>query len=80
MKLANFAISGDTTQGVLYRLQNGEGQGFQPKAIMLMIGTNNVSRGNTAVEVTDGIIACWRFSRVDCPATLTGKPLRTLTP
>jgi hypothetical protein len=41
IKTANFAIAGDTTQGVLWGLKNGEGQGFQPKAIMLMIGTNN---------------------------------------
>ena len=41
MRTANFAIAGDTTQGVLWGLRNGEGQGFQPKAIMLMIGTNN---------------------------------------
>ncbi len=27
--------------GVLWGLKNGEGQGFQPKAVMLMIGTNN---------------------------------------
>ena len=30
MKVANFGIAGDTTQGVLYRLQHGEGQGFSP--------------------------------------------------
>src|SRR5687767_13624708 len=41
IKTANFAIAGDTTQGVLWGLRNGEGQGFQPKAVMLMIGTNN---------------------------------------
>src|SRR5262249_9428724 len=41
IKTANFAIAGDTTQGVLWGLKNGEGQGFQPKAIMVMIGTNN---------------------------------------
>ncbi|MEO8373215.1 MAG: hypothetical protein ABI806_28780, partial [Candidatus Solibacter sp.] len=41
IKTANFAIAGDTTQGVLWGLKNGEGQGFQPKAVMLMIGTNN---------------------------------------
>ena len=41
MRTANFAVAGDTTQGVLWGLSNGEGQGFQPKAIMLMIGTNN---------------------------------------
>jgi len=45
MKIANFGIPGDSTQGVLWRLQNGEGQGHKPKAVMLMIGTNN---GNTA--------------------------------
>jgi lysophospholipase L1-like esterase len=53
-KVANFGIAGDTTQGVLYRLQNGEGQGFSPRAIMLMIGTNNTAR-NTAAEIAEGI-------------------------
>jgi lysophospholipase L1-like esterase len=53
-KIANFGIAGDTTQGVLYRLQNGEGKGFSPKAIMLMIGTNNTAR-NTAAEIAEGI-------------------------
>ena len=32
IRTANFAIAGDTTQGVLWGLHNGEGQGFQPKA------------------------------------------------
>jgi lysophospholipase L1-like esterase len=54
MKVANFGIAGDTTQGVLYRLQNGEGQGFTPKAVMLMIGTNN-TRTHTAGEIAEGI-------------------------
>jgi lysophospholipase L1-like esterase len=53
-KVANFGIAGDTTQGVLYRLQNGEGQGFSPRAVMLMIGTNNTAR-NTAGEIAEGI-------------------------
>ena len=53
-KIANFGIAGDTTQGVLYRLQNGEGEGFSPRAVMLMIGTNNTGR-NTAEEIAEGI-------------------------
>jgi lysophospholipase L1-like esterase len=53
-KVANFGIAGDTTQGVLYRLKNGEGKGFSPKAVMLMIGTNNTGR-NTAAEIAEGI-------------------------
>jgi lysophospholipase L1-like esterase len=54
IKTANFAIAGDTTQGVLWGLKNGEGQGFQPKAIMLMIGTNN-SGQFTAPEIAEGV-------------------------
>jgi lysophospholipase L1-like esterase len=53
-KIANFGIAGDTTQGVLYRLQNGEGTGFSPKAVMLMIGTNNTAQNNAA-EIAEGI-------------------------
>jgi len=53
-KVANFGIAGDTTQGVLYRLQHGEGEGFSPKAVMLMIGTNNTG-SHTAPEIAEGI-------------------------
>jgi len=53
-KVGNFGIAGDTTQGVLYRLRNGEGSGFSPRAVMLMIGTNNTARNNAA-EIAEGI-------------------------
>jgi lysophospholipase L1-like esterase len=53
-KVANFGIAGDTTQGVLFRLRNGEGQGIKPRAVMLMIGTNNTGR-NSAAEIAEGI-------------------------
>jgi beta-glucosidase len=65
-KTANFGIAGDTTQGVLFRLQNGEGQGFSPKAVMLMIGTNNTAR-NTAPEIAEGIGAVVLELRKDFP-------------
>ena len=54
IRTANFAIAGDTTQGVLWGLHNGEAQGFQPKAVMLMIGTNNTGP-NTGPEIAEGI-------------------------
>ena len=54
IRTANFAIAGDTTQGVLWGLRNGEGQGYQPKAVMLMIGTNNMGT-HTAPEIAEGI-------------------------
>ena len=66
IKTANFASSGDTTQGVLWGLHNGEGQGFQPKAVMLMIGTNNTGP-NTAPEIAEGIGAVVLEMRRDFP-------------
>ncbi|MEP6962001.1 MAG: GDSL-type esterase/lipase family protein [Acidobacteriota bacterium] len=66
MKTANFAVAGDTTQGVLWGLQNGEGQGFQPKAVMLMIGTNN-SGQSTAPEIAEGVGAVVLEMRKDFP-------------
>jgi lysophospholipase L1-like esterase len=66
IKTANFAIAGDTTQGVLWGLQNGEGKGFQPKAIMLMVGTNNTA-GNTAPEIAEGVGAVVLEMRKDFP-------------
>ncbi len=66
LKVANFGIAGDTTQGVLYRLRHGEGQGFSPKAVMLMIGTNNTDR-NTAAEIAEGIGAVVLQMQKDFP-------------
>jgi lysophospholipase L1-like esterase len=66
IRTANFAIAGDTTQGVLWGLHNGEGQGFQPKAVMLMIGTNN-TLANTAPEIAEGIGAVVLEMRRDFP-------------
>ncbi|HEY4233265.1 MAG TPA: GDSL-type esterase/lipase family protein [Lacipirellulaceae bacterium] len=67
MKVANFGIAGDTTQGVLWRLENGEGEGVRPKVIMLMIGTNNTSAKNTATEIAMGVAADVFELRKDFP-------------
>ena len=53
LKAANFGIAGDTTQGVLWRMQNGELEGFKAKLIVLMLGTNNINR-NPVDEIVDG--------------------------
>jgi len=65
-KIANFGIAGDTTQGVLWRLKNGEGEGYLPKVIMLMIGTNNTGR-NTGSEIAEGVEAVVAELRKDFP-------------
>ena len=72
IKTANFAVAGDTTQGLLWGLKNGEGQGFQPKAVMLMIGTNNTGGTNnagtaTAAEIAEGVGAVVQELRTDFP-------------
>jgi lysophospholipase L1-like esterase len=72
MKVANFGIAGDTTQGVLFRLKNGEGQGFSPKAVMLMIGTNNTMR-NSAGEIAEGIGAVVLELQKDFPNATISK-------
>jgi N-acetylglucosamine-6-sulfatase len=53
LKAANFGIGGDTTQGVLWRMQNGEIDGYKAKLIVMMLGTNNINR-NPNDEIVDG--------------------------
>jgi len=59
LNAANFGISGDRTQNVLWRVQNGELEGFKAKCIVLMLGTNNLSGGfsirNTNAQTIAGL-------------------------
>jgi len=64
----NLGFSGDRTQHVLWRLDNGEIDGINPKLAILMIGTNN-SNSDTAEEIADGIKAISAKIRAKLPRT-----------
>ncbi|AQQ71825.1 GDSL-like Lipase/Acylhydrolase [Limihaloglobus sulfuriphilus] len=66
----NMGFSGDRTQHVLWRLENGEIDGIDPKLAVIMIGTNNSNwQDNTAQEIADGIVAICKKLRADLPQT-----------
>jgi lysophospholipase L1-like esterase len=65
---ANFGIGGDRTQHVLWRIVNGELDGIKPKAVVLMIGTNN-SGGDPADGIARGITKIVATIRAKLPET-----------
>jgi lysophospholipase L1-like esterase len=66
---ANFGISGDRTQHVLWRMENCELDGIHPKVVVLMIGTNNTGNEkdgtprNSPPETIQGVTAVVSFLR-----------------
>jgi lysophospholipase L1-like esterase len=76
---ANFGIAGDRTQGVIWRMEHGELEGYSPKLMMLMIGTNNLSGrqnpANTPAEIAMGvavIVTKFRTTFPDAKVLLLG--------
>ena len=73
---ANFGISGDRTQHILWRMDHGELDGIKPKVLILMIGTNNTGKErdgktlrNTEPEVVEGVTAVVHEIRAKLPDT-----------
>ena len=69
-KAVNIGIGGDKTQNVLWRLDHGGVDGLQPKAIVLMIGNNNMFfTPETSIEAAaKGIEMCLKNLREKFPA------------
>ena len=53
-RAANFGISGDRTQHILWRIEHGNFAHCSPKLIVLLIGTNNLHH-NAAPDIVEGI-------------------------
>jgi lysophospholipase L1-like esterase len=53
---ANFGWGGDTTQNILWRLQNGELDGVNPKVIVLLAGTNNLGNARASDAKVEAIV------------------------
>jgi lysophospholipase L1-like esterase len=73
-KVLDLGYGWDTTQNLLWRLQNGEFTGQQPKLVVLNIGTNNLTgnsacRQNTPAEVVEGIDTICRYIHQQSPTT-----------
>jgi lysophospholipase L1-like esterase len=69
----NLGIGGDRTQHVLWRIEQGELDGLKPKAVVLMIGTNNTGKEkdgsprNSTAEVIAGVTAVVKQIRAKLP-------------
>jgi platelet-activating factor acetylhydrolase IB subunit beta/gamma len=84
LKAVNIGIGGDKTQNVLWRLDHGGVEGLKPKAIVLMIGNNNMFfTPETGVEAAaKGIEMCLKNLREKFPAAaiIVAKILPAHTP
>lgn len=67
---ADFGWGGDTTANILWRLQNGELDGVNPKAIVLLAGTNDIGNGAKPDEVVEGIRAILAEFRKRAPKAM----------
>ncbi len=54
LKALNLGSSGDRTEHVLWRMQDGELEGYQAKLFVVMIGTNNTKGRDSATAIANG--------------------------
>lgn len=55
LKVTNMGFGWDRTENVLWRVENGELDGIDPKVVVVQIGTNNTAVGNSPEDIAAGI-------------------------
>ncbi len=72
----NFGVGGDRTEHVLWRFEQGQITGIKPKAVVLMIGTNNSNNNKddgkeqySAGEILEGVQTIVKELRTRLPET-----------
>ncbi|MDD4645949.1 MAG: GDSL-type esterase/lipase family protein, partial [Bacteroidales bacterium] len=68
LNAANYGISGDRTQHILWGIQNGNIGKVKPRIMVLEIGVNNF-KDNTAREIASGIEAIVRTLNKTSPSS-----------
>ena len=64
----NLGFKGDTTSHLLWRMENGELDGLRPKAVVILIGANNMGRVHwSASQTAAGIEAVVAQARTRLP-------------
>jgi beta-glucosidase len=69
-KVINMGVSGDRTQHVLWRFEQGQLDGVKAKAAVVMIGTNNSNKDdNSEADILEGVTAIVQQIRTRQPDT-----------
>ena len=74
-KAINFGVSGDRTEHVLWRFENGQLDGIKAKVAVVMIGTNNSGKNKdgtdayTDSDILEGVVAIINQIRTRQPDT-----------
>jgi len=66
LKAVDFGISADKVENLLWRLQQGEVDGMDPKLVVMMIGTNNSGR-DSVDQIAEGVANVTAEYQKRCP-------------
>ena len=68
-KAINMGVSGDRTEHVLWRFEQGQLDGIKAKVAVVMIGTNNSGKNNSDSDILQGVVAVVNQIRTRQPDT-----------